>query len=333
MSVEVAYYQHGVRQPDPPSLAEAVELPHRGGNYLWIEADDPTPEELQALVDAFDLHELAAEDAQRAHQRPKIEAYDTFYFLVFKTAELVDDEVRLGEIDLFVGVGYVIVVRHDAGDSADARARLERRRDLLQRGPAAVVWGVLDVVVDAYRPVADELEARIDGLELAIFGERADQTQRIYELQQQINELSRAIHPLLTSLDAFEHGAFPELGDPEVRRYFRDIADHVRAVAEEVRLQRARLNDSLAAHLALLSHVQNRTTIRQNEQIERLTIVATIFLPLTFVTGFFGMNFDWMIHRISSLDAFILLGFGWLLVPLVIAGVLMWWTRRHRAPT
>jgi magnesium transporter len=329
MSVDLAYYQRGVRQHDPTSLAEAVELPRRGGSYLWIEADGPTVEEMRALAAAFDLHELAVEDAGREHQRPKVEAYDHFYFLVFRTAQLVDGEVALGEVDLFVGVGYVIVVRHGAGDASEARARLEHRQDLLQRGPAAVVWAILDVVVDGYGPVVEALEAHIDELERAIFAEQEDQTHRIYELQQQINELARAVHPLFTTLEGVEHGAFPELADGELRRYFRDIGDHVRLVEEEVRLQRARLNDSLGAHLALLSHVQNLTTIKQNREIERLTIVATIFLPLTFVTGFFGMNFGWMVGRIGSLTAFIVLGLGTLLIPLLAAAALVLVVRRR----
>src|SRR5262249_46864515 len=140
-----------------------------------------------------------------------------------------------------------------------------------------------------------------------------------------------AVHPLLTSLDGFEHGAFPELADTELRRYFRDIGDHARVVDDEVRAQRTRLNDSLAAHLALLSHVQNLTTIQQNQEIERLTIVATIFLPLSFVTGFFGMNFGWMVGHIGSLTEFVLLGAGSVAVPLLVAGLLLLVARRRQA--
>jgi magnesium transporter len=330
MSMDFAYYQRGVRQEAPASLDEALKLPRRGGSYIWIEADDPTRHEMHALADAFDLHELAVEDAGHEHQRPKVEAYDDFYFLVFRTARLIDGQIMFGELDLFIGVGYVIAVRHGAGDAKETHRRLERRHDLLQRGPAAVVWGALDVVVDEYIPVVEALDVRIDELEGAIFGEQVDLTQRIYDLQQQISEVFRAVHPLLLSLDGLEHGAFPELADAELRRYFRDIADHARAVEEEVRAQRIRLNDSLAAHLALLSHVQNMTTIRQNRDLERLTIVATIFLPLTFVTGFFGMNFGWMVGHIDSLTAFVLLGCGTLVLPLLVAVVLYLVARRRQ---
>ncbi len=274
----------------------------------------------------FGLHELAVEDASRAHQRPKVEAYDDFYFIVYRTASCAaDGGVEFGELDVFLGPGYVIAVRHGrAGDPAEVRRRLDRRPELLKRGPAAVVWGILDMVVDGYVPVVETLEAEIEALDRAIFAGSEDLTERIYTLKRQINEVYRAAHPLLAPLDALERGEFTDL-DPALRRYFRDIADHVRRIQEEVLAQRDQLINALEANLALISLRQSEIAAQQNRVVKQLTLVATVFLPLTFVTGFFGQNFGWLVRNIDSATAFVLLGIGGLLVPCVLLVV---WFRR-----
>jgi magnesium transporter len=332
MSVECAYYELGIRQPEQRlSIAEAAALHRRGGSYVWIELHEPTVDQMDELCRHFGLHELAVADATRAHQRPKVEAYDDFYFLVFRTAhhEGRDQGVVFGELDLFIGVGYVIAVRHGpAGDRVRTRARLEQHPELLKRGPATVVWGILDVVVDDYVPVVEALEVELDELERAIFAEREELTERIYHLKQQLNELYRALHPLLSPLDALERGeAFPEM-DAVLRSYFRDIGDHVRRAQDEVLSQRDQLSNALEAHLSLLTHRQNEASIRQNRTIEQLTVVATIFLPLTFVTGFFGQNFGWLQQHLGSFAAFVAGGLGSLVV--LCAAAFAWvLTRRH----
>ena len=325
--VDCSLYERGVRkQVGPMTLAEAAAHQGRGSDFVWIELQEPGPELLTELCRHFGLHELAVEDASHAHQRPKVEAYDDFYFLVYRTASCGGDGgVEFGELDVFLGTGYVIAVRHGrAGDPARVRRRLDSRPELVRRGPAAVVWGILDTVVDDYSPVVEAIEAEIESLDQAIFGGTEDLTERIYHLKRQVNEVYRAAHPLLAPLDALQRGEFAEL-DPALRRYFRDIADHVRRIQEEVLAQRDQLINALEANLALISVRQSEITAQQNRIVKQLTLVATVFLPLTFVTGFFGQNFGWLVRHIDSATAFVLLGLGGLLVPCVL---LVAWFRR-----
>jgi magnesium transporter len=279
---------------------------------VWVEAHEPAPSVLDELRRRFGLHELAVEDASVAHQRPKVESYDDFYFIVFRTARYDDErgEVEFGELELFVGPGYVIAVRHGpAGDLDRVRRRLEQRPQLLKSGPAAVVWGILDSVVDDYRPVAEALERDIEDVERVIFAGQEDPTERIYLLKSEVGDLYRAVHPLLEPLEELERGAFAQM-DPGLRRYFRDIGDHVRRVHEDVIAQRDQLTTALQANVALIGVRQSQLATRQNEIVKQLTLMASIFLPLTFVTGFFGQNFGWLVGHIASPASFVMLGLG-----------------------
>ena len=234
MLVDCAYYEQGVRQEGTLSLAEAADRPRHGGNYVWIELDDPSSELMNEVSRHFGLHELAVEDAAHAHQRPKVEAYDDFHFIVYRTAQYDEQSRRVifGELDLFLGVGFVIAVRHDeAGDFERARRHLERYPHLARTGPAAAVWAILDTVVDDYQPVVDALERDIEDTERDIFSGREDLTERIYELKQEITDFYRAVHPLLPPLDALERGQFAPV-DRRLLRYFRDLNDHVRRIDE-----------------------------------------------------------------------------------------------------
>jgi magnesium transporter len=330
--MQCAYYDRGVRRPeDGLTLERAAALPRRGNTYVWIELRDPRPDEMQEVALLFGLHELAVEDAAVAHQRPKVEAYDDFYFLVFKTARYDRDsrEASFGELNVFLGTGYVIAVRHgDAGSPVRTRMNLEHNHpELLKSGPAAVVWGILDTVVDDYGPVVGELESDIEDVEEAIFAGRGeDLTERIYVLKREVNEVYRAIHPLVGPLEAMERGAFADM-DPSLRRYFRDVHDHVRRAQEEVLAQRDQLVSALDANLSLISVRQNDIAAQQNQVVKQLTLVATVFLPLTFVTGFFGQNFGWLVRHIDSLAMFVALGIGGLVVPGV---ALLVWMKRNR---
>jgi magnesium transporter len=319
MRVDCAYYSHGVRQAEPPpTLLDAASIPRRGGSYVWIELEDPGEGLMAEIAGLFDLHELAVEDAAGAHQRPKVEGYDGFHLIVYKTASYDSrlKQVEFGEVDIFVGVGYVIAVRHDAaGDPIRTRLRVERHPELLKVGPAAIVWGILDMVIDDYEPVVEALEGEIEDVEHAIFAGREDLTERIYLLKTEINELYRALHPLLAPLEAMERGEFQT--DPGLRRYFRDVADHVRRLQDEVVAQRDQLAAVLEANLSLITLRQNEISAQQNQVVKQLTLVATVFLPLAFVTGFFGQNFGWMVHNINSFADFLIIGIGALAVSAV----------------
>src|SRR4051794_9289311 len=173
----------------------------------------------------FALHELAVEDAAQAHQRPKVEAYDDFHFIVYRTAKYdkANRQVIFGELDLFLGVGFVIAVRHDeAGDYERARKHLERYPNLARTGPAAAVWAILDVVVDDYQPVVDGLDNDIEDTERSIFAGREDLPERISDLNQEIPDSSPAVHPPPPPLEALERGLFAPI-DRGLLRYFRDL--------------------------------------------------------------------------------------------------------------
>jgi len=327
MSIDCAYYSGGVRQPrQPATLAEAAALRGRGGNYLWLELEEPGGAVMAEVAGHFNLHELAVEDAACAHQRPKVEGYDGFHLIVYKTAQYDsrNRRVEFGEVDIFLGSGFVIAVRHGvAGDPIRTRLRVEQRPELLKVGPAAVVWGILDMVVDDYAPVVEALESEIEEVERAIFSGDEDLTKRIYVLKTEINELYRALHPLLAPLEAMERGEFQ--ADPALRRYFRDVADHVRHLQDEVVAQREQLAAVLEANLSLISVRQNEISAQQNQVARQLTLIATVFLPLTFITGFFGQNFGWMERHIDTLATFVVLGIGSLLAS---CAVLYAWFRR-----
>jgi magnesium transporter len=326
---QCTYYERGIRRVEEElTLADAAARPRRGNTYVWIELQEPDQEDMQAVAHLFGLHELAVEDAAVAHQRPKVEAYDDFYFLVFKTAHY-DRESRaatFGELNLFLGTGYVIAVRHgEAGDPIRTRDNLERSYpELLKSGPAAVVWGILDSVVDDYKPVVDQLDRDIEEIEQGIFEHGDDLTERIYVLRREVNDVYRAIHPLVDPLEGIERGMFAAM-DPALRRYFRDILDHIRRAQEEVVAQRDQLVTALEANLSLITLRQNEIAAQQNQVVKQLTLIATVFLPLTFVTGFFGQNFAWLERHIETLAAFLVLGIGGLVVPAVI---LFLWFRR-----
>jgi magnesium transporter len=312
------------------TLEEAAACRRRGNNFVWIELHEPGRETMAEVSRHFGLHELAVEDASVAHQRPKVEPYDDFYFIVYKAARYdhPTNEVVFGELHIFLGPGFVIAVRHgERGDPERARKHLEQYPQLVKSGPAAAVWAILDTVVDDYRPVVEGLEEDIDQIERAIFEGQEGLTERLYLLKTEINAVYRAVHPLLAPLDALERGAFQPV-DPGLLRYFRDITDHVRRIQEEIVAQRDQLISVLEAHLSLINLRQSEIAAEQNHVVRKLTIVATVFLPLTFITGFFGQNFGWLVDHVDTLAAFVLLGIGGLLVPL--AALIVWLTRGLR---
>ena len=325
---DCVYYSRGVRQPGALSLEDAAQRPRRGNNFVWIELHEPTEETIADVGRLFGLHELAVEDAAvGAHQRPKVDPYDDFYFIVYKSAryDAPTNRVVFSELDLFLGTGFVIAVRHgEPADPERARKHLEDSPHLLKSGPAAAVWAILDTVVDDYAPVLDGLEEDIETLERAIFSGQENLTEQIYVLKEEINDVHRAVHPLLVPLDVLERGGFEPI-DPGLVRYFRDITDHVRRVQEEIYSQRDQLTSVLEAHLSLINLRQNEIAAQQNQVVRQLTLVATLFLPLTFITGFYGQNFGWLVRHIGSFEAFAILGLGGLLVPLI--GLLAWFKR------
>jgi magnesium transporter len=331
--VDCAHYRGGVRQHEGPmelDRAAAICMDGHDG-FVWMGLLEPGPEELALVQNRFGLHDLAVEDAQAFHLRPKVEQYEEegIYFVVLRTARYVDEreEVEFGEVSIFMSRRFVITVRQGAAsDLHGARLRLERRPELLNEGTGAVLWAILDKVVDDYSPVVEGLERDIEEVEATVFSGARAPTERIYSLRREASDFYRAVHPLLAPLDAMERGVYEQIS-PELRHYFRDVNDHVKLVDEEVVAQRDLLAVILQANMAVVSVEQNEISVRQNETTKQLTIIATIFLPLTFITGFFGQNFGWLVNHIHPLWAFVVYGVGSLVVS---SGVLYLWFRRRR---
>ncbi len=290
MIVDCAHYRDGRRQHEGPLEIEDAAARAKGdGDFVWLGLHDPDDAELDRIAAAFGLHELAVEDAKQAHQRPKLEDYDDSFFIVLRPARYDDEqeEVHFGEIHVFAGPGYVIAVRHgEASGLSRARKHLEGHKDLLRAGPAAVVWAILDTVVDDYAPVVAGIEDDIEEVEAEIFQDRRDSTQRIYFLKREVIEFHRAVAPLLVPLEALERGVYGEMGE-QLRRYFRDVADHARRIDELVLGQRELLTSILEANLALLG-------VQQNEVIRGISAWAAIIAVPTFLASIWGMNFDHM---------------------------------------
>ena len=328
MIVDCAYYQDGLRQGEiPVPLEEAAALCGQGG-FVWLGLFEPDADELARMREAFGLHELAIEDAQVLHRRPKIESYDQdVRLVVVRTARYNDEaeEVEFGEISVFVAPTFVITVRQGvASELRAARRRLEKRPDLLTSGTASVLWAILDEVVSNYAPVVKELEADILEVEATVFSGAVAPTERIYSLRRQATGFYRIVHPLLAAVATVKRTIAP----PELQPYLLDVEGDLVLASEDVAAQRDLLSTVLEANLAVISVEQTKVSVRQNATIEQLTILATIFLPLTFVTGFFGQNFAWLVGHINNLAAFLIYGLGGLALPMVL---LFWWLR-HRNP-
>ena len=291
MIVDSAHYKDGARQHDEaltPELAAELRRDAGSGEFVWIGIHEPEPGDLEKLQELFGLHELAVEDAQQAHQRPKIEDYDEDVFIVLKTAHYHEDreEVHFAEILVVAGAGFVITVRHGPGSELHtARETLERRPDLLRLGASSAVWAILDKVVDDYIPVVESIEDDIEEVEKDVFDDDIPApTARIYHLKREVIEFHRAVWPLLNPLELLEGGGFERVPE-ELRSFFRDVADHARRVDEQVSAQRELLTSVLQANLALVS-------VNQNDVVKKISAIAGIVAVPTFIASVYGMNFD-----------------------------------------
>jgi magnesium transporter len=328
MIVDCAHYQDGQRSDGGPmSLEEAAARRDEGG-FVWLGLFEPGDAEMDQVRLLFGLHELAVEDALNSHQRPKIEIYDKDLRLVILRTARYDEEaeeVEFGNIAVFLAPTFVITVRQGvASRLSDARRRLEQRPKLLAAGSSSALWAILDEVVDDYAPVVAGLERDIDEVEATVFSGSVAPTERIYSLRHEATNFYRAVHPLVTVIATVKHTSLAR----ELRPYLRDVQDHLLQVEEEVAAQRELLGTVLQANMAVLSVEQTRVSVRQNATIEQLTVLATVFLPLTFITGFFGQNFGWLVRHIEGFPAFIFYGIGGLVVPIVL---LFSWLR-YRMP-
>lgn len=303
--IDAGVYVEGERSESPSTLADTYRYLRRTpGSMAWIGLYRPTEMQLQSLAVEFDLHELALEDAIVAHQRPKLERYGDTLFVVLRAARYMDavEQVDFGELHLFVGPDFVLSVRHgEAPNLAPVRRRLEADPGLLCRGTEAVLYAILDAVVDGYAPVVAGLQNDIDEIETEVFHGDPQVSRRIYELSREVIEFQRATRPLVKMLDALMAG-FEKYGtDEELRSYLRDVADHAATVVERVDGFREMLRDILTVNATLVGQSQNEemrrlseVSIGQGEEVKKISGWAAILFAPTLVGTVYGMNFDHM---------------------------------------
>ncbi len=290
MIVDCAIYEDGLRRPGKQEVLGARKLAAETGGFVWIGLYEPSEEEFAAVREEFDLHELAVEDAMKAHQRPKLEVYDETLFVVLKSARYLDreEEVEFGEILLFIGTDFAVVVRHgEASGLTEARRSLERQPDMLRMGPSAVLYRVMDKVVDDYTPVVDGLGKDIQEVEKDVFStEWSNPAERIYFLKREVLEFQQALSSLIDPLNRLGQGFFEVIAD-DMREYFRDVHDHAVRVSEQIVAFRDLLTSVLEANLTQIS-------VRQNEDMRKISAWVAIAVVPTLIAGIFGMNFQRM---------------------------------------
>jgi magnesium transporter len=303
--IDSAIYESGQRTASPTSISEAAEELHdRPDAMAWIGLFQPPPSQLTSVAETFGLHELALEDAIVAHQRPKLERYGDTLFVVLRAARYLDDveEVEFGEIHVFVGSNFVITVRHSlAPDLGAVRRRMEGDPEFLSRGPEAVLYAILDRVVDGYAPVVAGLQKDIDEIEVEVYRGDPKVTRRIYELSREVVDFQRSTRPLLAVLSGLEAGFAKYHTDEELQRYLRDVADHATTVVERADSFRQILTDILTLNATLVNQAQNEEIKRlseagfaQNEEVKRISAWAAILFAPTLIGTVYGMNFQGM---------------------------------------
>ena len=296
-------YVDGRRVESSGTVAEtAARLRTLSGAMSWIGLFRPTEAQLRPVAEEFGLHEVAVEDAVVAHQRPKLERYGDTLFVVLRAATYLDDleEVEFGEIHVFVGPNFVLTVRHSrTPDLGAVRGRMEADPELLARGPEAVLYAILDSVVDGYAPVVAGLQKDIEEIEVQVFRGDPGVSRRIYELSGEVIEFQRSTRPLHAMLESLVTG-FTKYGtDEELQKYLRDVADHATTVTERVAGFRQALSDILAVNATLVNQAQNEevkrlteASYKQNEEVKRISSWAAIIFAPTLIGTVYGMNFD-----------------------------------------
>ncbi len=302
--VNNAVYVDGLRGPDPDSLDATYELLRETGGMAWIGLYRPDPEEIRSVAREFGLHELAVEDAIAAHQRPKLERYGTTLFTVLRPARYIDstEQVEFGELHVFTGADFVVTIRQaETPDLGQVRARLEHAPELLRLGPEAVLYAIVDQVVDEYAPVVAGLENDIDEIEDQLFKGDPQVSRRIYELSREVIGFQRATHPLLEVLSSLEDGFDKYDVELELRRRLRDVNDHAIRIVDRADAFRSLLQNALTVQTTLIGQQQNEemrtlteASLAQNEEVKKISAWAAILFAPTLVGTVYGMNFDRM---------------------------------------
>ncbi|WP_207344169.1 magnesium/cobalt transporter CorA [Arthrobacter sp. E3] len=295
--IDNAVYVDGKRFANPDSLDQTYEVMDSCHGMAWIGMFRPDAEEMRSLATEFSLHELAVEDAIKAHQRPKLERYDDVLFTVLRPARYDDESetVEFGELHVFTGPDFVVTIPHaETPGLGSTRTRLEADPELLALGPEAVLYAIMDQVVDDYQPVINGLENDIDEIEDQLFAGEPNVSLRIYQLSREVIQFQRAIHPLQEILQQLKAGFEKFRANVELERRLRDVEDHVETVTAKADSFRQLLQNALTVDGTLTTNRQNEAAAAENEQVKKISSWAAIIFAPSFVGSIYGMNFDIM---------------------------------------
>jgi magnesium transporter len=289
--VDCALYHNGVREVVPENFSDALATARsQEHSFVWIGLHDPTQHELDKVADEFKLHELAVEDALKAHQRPKVEDYGDSMFVVLKTVRYDEQtqQIELGDVMMFVGDSFIVTVRHGKGRAlADVRKRLEGEHEMLDCGPSSVLYAICDRVVDDYTEIALEVEEDIEEVEEQVFSPvQRNVASRIYNLKREVIEFRRAVLPLVEPMVKLSTGDAGHIHE-KMQPFFRDVADHAMRVSDQVEGFNDLLTSVLNANLTQVS-------VQQNEDMRRISAWVAIAAVPTAIAGIYGMNFEHM---------------------------------------
>jgi magnesium transporter len=295
-------------------LSAVSEVLKESGAFVWFDAVDPTAADLALIQDEFGLHPLAIEDAVAGHQRPKVDRYGDDWFIVVRAVSGTADSMTVHEVAIFAGPKYVVTVRRDPAYPLDeVRRRWEHDERSLPRTAGALLYEILDTVVDGYSTVGEHLEDRTSDLEDALL-DRRDHNETtlldIFAIGRSIQRFRRAVGPMRDVLVPFTRGDAAFVA-PAERPYFHDVNDHVERVLDQLDSAKELVSKTLEVHLGLAAQRQGNVT-------RQLTIIATIFLPLSFITGFFGQNFAFLVNGIGGPGTFVVLGIGSQILTLLV---------------
>jgi len=286
MIINCVAYENGRKLADI-SADDISTYIARPNCFVWVALKEPDPAELQAMQHEFGLHELALEDAQHGHQRPKIDEYNGSLFVVLHLIELENDDLNVGELAIFAGPKYVLSVRSRAERGlAEVRARCEQEPDLLRHGAGYVLYALMDAVVDRYFPVLDSIESAIEGIEELIFADQPvrEHIEALYSAKRKLMILKHATEPLLEATGKLFGGRVPQLC-VELQDYFRDVYDHLLRLNQAIDSLRDMVTTGISVTISLIS-------IQENAVTKRLASYGALIAVPTLIAGVYGMNFQ-----------------------------------------
>lgn len=292
MLVSCVAYQNGRKLADIP-VEDVSEYVSRPDCFVWVALRDPSSEELDQMAEEFGLHPLAAEDAHKGHQRPKIEEYDDSLFAVLQTIEQPPEDpdapLRVGEVAIFVGTNYVLSVRLRTGKGfSEVRARTEREPELLSHGAGYVFYALVDTIVDRYFPIVDQLGTELETIEEQIFVRNTARSniEALYALKQELMTVKHAVDPLIEAVGKLYGGRVPQVC-AGMQDYFRDVYDHLNRIHASIEGIREMLTTAIQVNLGMIN-------LNETEVTKKLAGWAALIAVPTLIAGVYGMNFKVM---------------------------------------